>query len=128
LLLARVLQCWKGCPHEGVGPQVCDQCAKAARKALDKAVRKSPRLSNLVKASAGQRLALVKDSCRSSEMASAQAFKMLGEIDEKCRELGAAEHADAVDVFLAATIFARGNVAERGLMLRRRARFKDVSR
>ena len=41
---ARVLQCWKGCSHEGmvlVCDHVCAVCAKAARKALDKAVRKS---------------------------------------------------------------------------------------
>ena len=124
---------------EGWGPQVCAECAKAARKALHKAVRKSPRqelgkvakdvaLINHVKAFAGQKLALLKDCSRSSEMASAQAFKVLGEIDEKCRELGAAQHADAVDVFLSATIFVRATVAERGLLPRRRARFKDVSR
>ena len=102
-------------------------------------MRKSPRqdlprlakdvqLSNRVKAFASQRLALVKSCDRACPSATAHAFKVLGEIEAHCRELGTAVHADAVDVFLGATIFVREHIAQANLLPRRRSGFKDVSR
>lgn len=127
--------------------QVCPGCFTAAVKQFKRAKRVSPKIPlagvtslaeaiALVKTQLGNVLAGLGGRIRGSEWRT-EAFRGLGEVESLCMRLaqsgqdtGSADcsHHEAVEIFLAATIFMRPFIVQSKRMPKRRCLYTDVTR